>query len=89
MATERQQQVNRINAKSSTGPITPVGKATAAQNAMKHGLTAMPDNIAFWEDPQAYAALRDAIHRDLAPVGMIEMALFRSDCPVPVAGGAH
>ena len=55
--------------------MTAAGKAAAAQNAMKHGLSAQPGNIAFWEDPQAYSALQEAIQRDLAPVGAMEMAL--------------
>ena len=75
MTSERQQHSNKMNAQSSTGPVTAAGKAAAAQNAMKHGLSAQPGNIAFWEDPQAYSALQEAIQRDLAPVGAMEMAL--------------
>ena len=41
---------NRANAKKSTGPKTAAGKATAAQNARRHGVTAKPDpaSIAPW-----------------------------------------
>ena len=37
--TETRHAINRANAQHSTGPITPAGKATAARNALKHGLT--------------------------------------------------
>jgi hypothetical protein len=38
MATERQIQANRANAKRSTGPITEKGKQASSQNALRHGL---------------------------------------------------
>jgi hypothetical protein len=38
MISERQADVNRQNAKKSTGPRTPAGKAVVALNGMKHGL---------------------------------------------------
>ena len=67
-------EANRQNAQRSTGPKTRKGKATAAQNAITHGLTArtvtLPD-----EDPQAYADYRAAIHTDLNPVGTFESEL--------------
>ena len=38
MISERRRQANRANAKKSTGPRTPQGKACARRNAVKHGL---------------------------------------------------
>jgi len=38
MTSERQVEANRQNAKKSTGPRTPAGKAVVALNGMKHGL---------------------------------------------------
>jgi hypothetical protein len=37
MATEKQIQANRANAKRSTGPITEEGKKASSQNALRHG----------------------------------------------------
>jgi len=45
MSTEKQVAANRKNAKKSTGPKTPEGKAKSAQNATTHGLTASHDVI--------------------------------------------
>lgn len=39
MASERQRQANRQNARSSTGPRSTGGKARSAQNARRHGLS--------------------------------------------------
>jgi hypothetical protein len=40
MATDKQLQANRQNAKRSTGPRSPEGKARSRLNSRKHGLTA-------------------------------------------------
>ena len=39
MSTPRQIEANRSNARSSTGPTTPRGKARASRNARRHGLS--------------------------------------------------
>jgi hypothetical protein len=46
LTTDRQRLANRANAKFSTGPKTPAGKARAAQNAFRHGL-----NVSVLSDP--------------------------------------
>jgi len=46
--SERKLAANRENAKKSTGPKTPTGKAFSRRNALKHGLFA--NNITDFED---------------------------------------
>ena len=66
MTSDRQIAANRANAQRSTGPRTPNGKTRAAQNALKHGLTAttpvLPD-----EDPEAFAGLRQEVFEQYNP----------------------
>ena len=50
MTTEKQLRANRKNAKKSTGPNTPEGKARSSKNALKHGLLAR-DAVLPGEDP--------------------------------------
>ena len=40
MATKRQIAANRRNARKSTGPRTPDGKAQSSRNAVRHGILA-------------------------------------------------
>ena len=46
MTSERQRRANRLNARSTTGPKTALGKSRAARNALRHGL-----NVSLLSDP--------------------------------------
>ena len=53
MTSEAQMKASRENAKKSTGPRTPEGKARASKNALKHGLMAQ-DAVIPGEDPAEF-----------------------------------
>jgi hypothetical protein len=74
MATEAQVFANRSNAQKSTGPRTAEGKATVAQNAVKHGLSARLDVIK-GEDQAEFDLHREAMLGELGPVGPMESML--------------
>jgi hypothetical protein len=74
MATQRQIDANRKNAKRSTGPATEAGRARSSRNALKHGLTAREFTIDE-RDANAFAAFRDDIVENLGPVGVLEEEL--------------
>jgi hypothetical protein len=67
-------EANRQNALYSTGPKTLEGKATTAQNALKHGIyseaTLIPQ-----EDPDAFDAMHQGMLETLNPVGAFEEML--------------
>lgn len=71
MSTQKQIRANRSNARKSTGPKTPEGKAKVSKNALKHGLTSECVLIP-GEDPQELEAFREALLADLAPEGALE-----------------
>ena len=74
MTSEKQIEANRRNALKSTGPQTPEGKATVAQNAVKHGLLA--EQILIQDESQEdFDAFRDAMIDHLAPEGPVETLL--------------
>ena len=62
MASKRQLEANRSNARRSTGPQTPSGKSRSRMNALKHGLSAKSIVIGD-ERPEEFEALRDAVSR--------------------------
>jgi hypothetical protein len=74
MATQKQIAANRRNAQKSTGPKTPQGKRTVAQNAATHGLTAAAPVIA-GEDPAAFSRFRQQLLTELRPRGPLETML--------------
>jgi hypothetical protein len=71
MTSERQKAANRVNARHSTGPKTPKGKAAVRLNAFRHGLLAR-DVVLPQEDVDAFEGLWNQIRADLLPVGPIE-----------------
>jgi hypothetical protein len=74
MATKTQLEANRANARRSTGPKTPSGKARSSMNACKHGLTAK--EIVIWdEDPAEFEALCAGLTADFAPQTTFEREL--------------
>lgn len=72
--SEKQRIANRNNARKSTGPRTPEGKAAIAQNHVTHGLCArsliLRDDPA--ESPEQFAALVAGLREHLRPVGRLE-----------------
>ena len=74
MASRRQLEANRSNAKRSTGPNSQRGKARSRMNALKHGLTAS-DIVIGDEDPKHFDALRGGLKAGLRPVGAMEIEL--------------
>ena len=74
MASEKQQEANRANAKRSTGPKTVAGKALSRMNAHKHGLTAETIVIGD-EDPRTFDMLRAELEEEYNPRPGIESEL--------------
>jgi hypothetical protein len=74
VASEKQQEANRANAKRSTGPKTVAGKALSRMNAHKHGLTAETIVIGD-EDPRAFDMLRAELEEEHNPRPGIESEL--------------
>ncbi len=75
MATAAQINANQANAKRSTGPVSPVGKARSSQNARRHGFTAQHLNITP-EDRAAFTALEAALRLDTRPANCLEEEIF-------------
>jgi hypothetical protein len=74
VTSERQKAANRANARRSTGPKTPEGKAAVRLNAFRHGLLAR-DVMLPEEDLNAFEDLRNRVRAELSPVGPIEELL--------------
>ncbi len=72
--SERKLQANRENAKKSTGPKTPRGKAYSRRNALKHGLFVrhITDFEALREDPCEFQALINGLWDQYQPIGKAE-----------------
>jgi hypothetical protein len=74
----KQIEANGRNARKSTGPKTPAGRAVSKMNAMKHGLLSrevLVHGKYIKENDREFAALRQRLWEDLNPVGMQEEML--------------
>jgi hypothetical protein len=71
VTSERQKAANRANARHSTGPKTPEGKAVIRLNALRHGLLAR-EVVLPGEDADAFEDLWNRVRAHLSPVGPIE-----------------
>jgi hypothetical protein len=71
MATEKQTDANRLNARKSTGPRSEQGKASASRNAMRFGLFTR-QLLLPGEDMEAFERLRTGLYAQLQPVGELE-----------------
>jgi hypothetical protein len=69
--SQRKLKANRENARKSTGPKTPSGKASSRRNAIKHGLfvSHRTDFVALDENPQEYEDLLNGLWGQHQPVG--------------------
>jgi len=75
MATAAQITANRLNSQHSTGPVSAEGKARIAQNARKHGLTAL--HLVVREDEREdFESLRNSLLAELMPQGAVETVTF-------------
>jgi hypothetical protein len=74
MASEAQIAANRLNARKSTGPRTPRGKAVMRRNPLRHGLSAAT-LVLFYESQAEFERFRQDLALDFEPVGAEECAL--------------
>jgi len=74
MTTTAQVTANRRNAAKSTGPKTEPGKKIAAQNALRHGLTAR-DIVSFDEKDGDFAGFHEGLRAGYQPTDPVEEQL--------------
>ncbi len=78
--TEKQLAANRANARKSTGPRTPEGKAISRHNALKHGILAqalIPEALAPYESQDAFDELVTELLDIFKPINAIEELLVQ------------
>ena len=76
--TEKQLAANRRNARKSTGPRTPEGKASSRWNALKHGVLAkavIPAPLEAYESREEFDALLRSLCQELGPASALEEML--------------
>lgn len=71
MTTQKKIKANRDNARNSTGPLSPEGKAVVARNAYKHGLCAQ-ESLLWYENAKQLRSLAIGLYEQLQPVGQME-----------------
>jgi hypothetical protein len=76
MASERQIEANRKNARRSTGPRTALGKARSSLNAVRRGLSAR-SAVLPQEDHRAYLDLLASLRAEFRPQGPVEAFLIQ------------
>lgn len=76
MTTDKQIDANRRNARRSTGPNTPEGKAAAARNGTKHGLRSQ-DTVLSDEDAEVFGHMQRELYYQLQPEGEVETFLLK------------
>jgi hypothetical protein len=76
MATSKQTQANRANARRSTGPRTAAGKAKSSLNAIKHGLRAQT-TVLPGENIADFHALVGDFEEQFQPATALEWTLLR------------
>ena len=74
--SEKKMQANRANAKRSTGPRTPAGKATVSKNALKHGVRSGALNILPGECAKCFNDMLFSLQQAGAPKAIEEEALM-------------
>lgn len=78
MSTEVQITANRTNARRSTGPRTPQGKARSSQNAVKFGL--FSGTFTHAGEEKDYAALHASLRHAFDPQNSCEQAAVEQIC---------
>ena len=74
--SQRIRETNRRNARRSTGPKTPEGRAASSQNALKHGLYSTTVLLP-GEDHAEFQALLDSFLAEHAPSTPTESTLVQ------------
>jgi hypothetical protein len=75
-ASEKKLQANRENARKSTGPKTPAGKAVVGRNALKHGVRSGRLSVLSDESVERFNAMLLNIMKTGAPTSIEERALL-------------
>jgi len=78
--TDKQLAANRANAKKSTGPSTPEGKAAVRYNALKHGILAravIPEPLAAYDSQDDFDGLLRDLAETFAPTDRVQEMLVQ------------